>query len=95
LTGQRQGHFGTWLPVGVGRHLVQVVQGTPVAVSAFQTHSGFARVMAWNCSLVNGGIKTSRTGHAAGGPRSAPQMSAIPIQPVPSVTGTCRNPGSP
>src|SRR5215813_8547519 len=57
--------------------------------------------MAWNCSLANGGTKTSgvggvaRAGHAAGGPRSAPQMSAmstIPIQPVPSVTGTCRNP---
>jgi hypothetical protein len=29
-----------------------------VAVSASQTHSGFALVMAWNCSLASGGIKT-------------------------------------
>ena len=41
------------------------------------------------------GPVAGRAGHAAGGARSAPQtsaMSAIPIQPVPSVTGTCRIP---
>src|SRR5215469_12338014 len=57
--------------------------------------------MAWSCSLAKGGTKTSWVGgvararHAAGGARSAPQMSAmsaIPIQPVASATGTCRNP---
>lgn len=66
-----------------------------------RAHSGLALVMAWNCSLANGGIKTSRVGgaaragYAAGGPRSAPQtsaMSTIPIQPVPSPTGNCRKP---
>ena len=32
-----------------------------MAVSAFQTHSGFVLVMAWNCSLANGRTETSRS----------------------------------
>src|SRR5215468_4112730 len=39
-------------------------RGEPVPVSASHTHSGFALVMAWNCSLANG-TETSWVGGAA------------------------------
>ena len=65
LIGQRHGQPGTWLPVSVEPHAVQMSSGKPVAVSPAQTHSGFALVMAWNCSLTNGGTETSWVGGAA------------------------------
>ena len=65
MIAQRHGHSGTWLPVSVDRHPVQVVQRQARGGERVPDTFGFALVMAWNCSLANGGTGTSWVGGVA------------------------------